>query len=87
MSLPGSLAGAALRGMIRVYQFAISPLFAPTCRFEPSCSCYAMEAIGRHGPLRGLWLAARRIGRCHPWGGHGFDPVPEPADRPRAVRH
>lgn len=63
---------------VRFYRVAISPLFPPCCRFTPSCSEYAIEAIRVHGPLRGTWLALRRILRCHPWGGSGFDPVPPP---------
>ncbi len=61
---------------IRFYQVAISPLLPAACRFTPTCSQYAVEAIRIHGPLRGLWLALRRILRCHPWGGSGYDPVP-----------
>jgi uncharacterized protein len=61
---------------IRVYQIAISPLLAPACRYEPSCSAYAAEAIARRGVIRGGRLALARIGRCHPWGGFGYDPVP-----------
>lgn len=61
---------------IYFYKGAISPLTPPSCRFTPSCSTYAIEAIRRHGPLRGLYLAIRRIFRCHPWGGSGYDPVP-----------
>ena len=61
---------------IYFYKGAISPLTPPACRFTPSCSTYAIEAIRRHGPLRGLYLAIRRILRCHPWGGSGYDPVP-----------
>lgn len=61
---------------IRFYQRAISPLFLPVCRFTPTCSQYAVEAIQKHGPLKGLYLAIRRILRCHPWGGSGYDPVP-----------
>jgi putative membrane protein insertion efficiency factor len=61
---------------IRVYQASLSPLLAPACRFEPSCSQYAVEAVERHGAVRGAWLAAKRVGRCHPWGGFGYDPVP-----------
>jgi putative membrane protein insertion efficiency factor len=65
-------------GLIRVYQYGISPILPRTCRYAPSCSEYAREAIERHGAIRGCWLAARRLLRCHPWGGHGYDPVPDP---------
>ncbi len=65
---------------IRSYQLLISPVMAPSCRFAPNCSEYALQAIGRFGPVRGCWLALRRIARCHPWGGQGLDPVPEIAD-------
>ena len=61
---------------IYFYKGAISPLTPPSCRFTPSCSTYALEAIRRHGPISGLYLALRRILRCHPWGGSGYDPVP-----------
>ena len=61
---------------IRFYQLAISPHLGANCRFTPTCSQYAIEALRIHGPVNGLWLAARRIGRCHPWGGSGYDPVP-----------
>ena len=61
---------------IRFYQRFISPLTPPACRYTPTCSQYAVEAIRRHGPARGLWLAIKRISRCHPWGGSGYDPVP-----------
>jgi putative membrane protein insertion efficiency factor len=63
-------------GIIRLYQWGISPLLGPKCRFTPTCSHYAVEALRRHGLFRGSWLAARRIARCHPWGGSGHDPVP-----------
>ena len=66
----------ALIGAIRVYQLVFSPLLAPACRYEPSCSAYAVLAITRYGAIRGGWLALTRIGRCHPWGGFGYDPVP-----------
>ena len=62
--------------LIRFYQLAISPLTPPSCRFTPTCSAYAAQAITKYGPWRGGGLALRRIGRCHPWGGHGYDPVP-----------
>ena len=65
-----------LTGCIRFYQGAISPMFPAVCRYTPTCSQYAIEAIRKHGPLRGSWLALRRILRCHPWGGSGYDPVP-----------
>lgn len=65
---------------IHVYRLVISPLLPPSCRYQPTCSAYALEALRLHGPLRGLWLAVRRIARCHPisWlgGGQGLDPVP-----------
>ncbi|MBQ0073813.1 MAG: membrane protein insertion efficiency factor YidD [Prevotella sp.] len=61
---------------IAFYQTCISPFTPPACRFTPTCSQYAKEAIIKHGPLKGLWLAIKRICRCHPWGGSGYDPVP-----------
>jgi putative membrane protein insertion efficiency factor len=65
-----------LRGMVHWYQHARAGRPSP-CRFVPSCSAYADEALATHGALRGSWLAVRRVGRCHPWGRHGFDPVPQ----------
>ncbi len=62
--------------LIRFYQGAISPYLMSSCRFSPSCSAYGIDAIVKHGPFRGGWLTLKRIGRCHPWGGSGFDPVP-----------
>jgi putative membrane protein insertion efficiency factor len=62
---------------IRFYQSAISPLLGPTCRFTPSCSNYTLEAIEEWGIFKGSWLGLKRIFRCHPWGGHGYDPVPK----------
>ncbi|MDR0728776.1 MAG: membrane protein insertion efficiency factor YidD [Prevotellaceae bacterium] len=62
--------------LIKFYQLCLSPLKPPTCRFTPSCSQYAVEALRKHGPIRGSWLALRRLLRCHPWGGCGYDPVP-----------
>lgn len=61
---------------IRIWQLTFSAILPPTCRFAPSCSAYAIEALQRHGPIKGGWLAVRRIGRCHPWGSSGYDPVP-----------
>ena len=61
---------------IYFYKVAISPLTPPSCRYTPPCATYAVEAIRKHGPLKGLYLAVRRILRCHPWGGSGYDPVP-----------
>lgn len=67
-----------LIGCVRFYRMAISPWTPPSCRYVPTCSGYAIEAIEGYGPLRGSWLALRRIARCHPWGGKGYDPVPLP---------
>ena len=67
---------ALLRGLIRLYQLVIRPFLPPSCRYVPSCSAYAAEAIATHGALAGSVLAARRLLRCHPWGGSGVDPVP-----------
>lgn len=66
-----------LKGLIRFYQLTLAVCIGPCCRFSPSCSQYAAEAIERHGVRRGLWLALRRLLRCHPWHPGGFDPVPE----------
>lgn len=74
-----AVAARLLLGCVRCYQWVLAPLFPPSCRFEPTCSRYAMEAIGRHGALRGGWLTLVRLARCNPWGGAGYDPVPPPA--------
>ena len=83
---PGSVVRVALLGLIRLYQLTLSPWLGNPCRYEPTCSRYAAEAIELHGAVRGVWLAAKRLGRCHPWGGSGYDPVPvlhaPPARRP-----
>lgn len=68
-----------LLGVLSVYKYAISPLLGRSCRFYPSCSEYAREAIEVHGPLRGTWLAIRRVGRCHPFHPGGYDPVSKPS--------
>ena len=65
-----------LIGLVKLYRLAISPWLGGSCRFQPTCSTYAIEALQTHGVFRGAWLAARRISRCHPWGGAGYDPVP-----------
>ena len=74
-----------LKAVVRGYQILISPLLPPSCRYEPTCSAYAVEALQRHGLLRGSWLTVRRLVRCHPWGGSGYDPVPDAA--PESVHH
>lgn len=66
-----------LIGAVRIYQLVLSPVLPMSCRFWPSCSHYACEALARHGALRGTWLGLTRLARCHPWGGAGYDPVPE----------
>lgn len=66
----------SLMAVVRTYQLMLSPLLPPSCRFTPSCSVYAHEALTRHGAVRGTWLAARRLARCHPWNPGGYDPVP-----------
>ncbi len=91
MTVDVNAAQSSLILLVRCYRLVLSPaklfLLGPTaqCRFEPSCSAYAIEAIARHGALAGSWLALKRIGRCHPWGGCGEDPVPA-ASLPTASR-
>ena len=83
-----SLAARAIDRLLRGYQVLAAGRISP-CRFVPSCSTYAREAVAHHGALRGTWFAVRRLLRCHPWGGHGFDPVPgtdEAAAAPPAAR-
>jgi len=74
--LAGRLLGLAMTATIRAYQLLVAPILPPSCRYYPSCSHYAQEAIATHGPGHGALLAARRLLRCHPWGGSGYDPVP-----------
>lgn len=75
-SCAASRLAAPLIGVIRIYQWTLSPLLGPHCRHLPSCSSYALEALQRHGLIRGSWLALRRLLRCQPWGTSGYDPVP-----------
>lgn len=62
--------------LIKIYQYFLSPMLGASCRYTPTCSQYGVEAIKKHGPFKGGWLTIKRISRCHPWGGHGHDPVP-----------
>jgi putative membrane protein insertion efficiency factor len=68
--------GAPLLIIIWLYRKVISPIFGPSCRYQPTCSAYAAEAVAIHGPFKGFWMSVRRIASCHPWGGNGWDPVP-----------
>ncbi|WP_088653690.1 membrane protein insertion efficiency factor YidD [Geofilum rhodophaeum] len=61
---------------VKLYQYLISPMIGPSCRYTPTCSQYTLEALLKHGPFKGLWLSLKRIVSCNPWGGHGHDPVP-----------
>ena len=62
--------------LIKFYQYFISPILGPKCRYTPTCSNYSLEAFKKYGPIKGFWLTVKRISRCHPWGGSGHDPVP-----------
>lgn len=62
--------------LINLYRTLLSPILPPSCRYTPTCSEYGLQAIKKYGPFKGGWLTLKRIGRCHPWGGHGYDPVP-----------
>ncbi len=73
-----------LVGLLRAYRAVISPLYGQVCRYHPSCSAYALEAVQVHGSIKGSWLAVRRLGRCHPWAAGGYDPVP-PRTRPAGL--
>ena len=76
LSTIGPVVGASIRALIRAYQLLVGPLLPPSCRYYPTCSHYAAEAVAVHGPWRGSVMAVRRLLRCHPWGGSGYDPVP-----------
>ena len=87
-----AVVNSLLLGMVHLYRYLVSPVLhmvAPGsgCRFQPTCSAYALEALREHGPLRGTWLTARRVARCHPWGGHGYDPVPQGCSCTKATDH
>ena len=73
----GRLLALPMLGLVWLYRMAISPWLGNNCRYDPSCSEYAMDALRIHGAFHGSWLTAKRIGRCHPWGSSGYDPVPE----------
>lgn len=73
----GALLAWPLLALVQLYRIAISPWLGANCRFEPTCSEYTLEALRTYGAFKGGWLAAKRIGRCHPWGGTGYDPVPD----------
>lgn len=75
-SRTSALAARLLMLPVYLYKGAISPHLPKSCRFEPTCSTYAIEALRKHGAIRGSWLTIRRLSRCHPWGGSGYDPVP-----------
>lgn len=77
----------SFNALIRTYQLVLSPLLGMNCRFAPSCSEYAREAILRFGVIEGAWLGAKRIARCHPWGGSGYDPVPDKRAHGHSCRH
>ena len=72
------LTSSLLVGLIRLYQGILSPYLGRSCRYSPTCSQYTLEAIQLWGPIKGLWMGLKRISRCHPWGNHGYDPVPKP---------
>jgi len=77
---------ATLKAGIWAWRLIGAPIAGPICRYEPSCSSYALQAIDRFGPMRGAWLTLKRLGRCHPWGGSGYDPVPDCADHRHSHR-
>ena len=72
----GKLLAWPLLALVWLYRYTISPFLGNNCRYQPTCSEYAIEALREHGAFRGTWLAAKRISKCHPWGGSGYDPVP-----------
>jgi len=81
MKVLNQIGRAIIVGIVRFYQLAISPWLGKSCRYSPTCSHYMIEAVNEWGALKGFWMGLKRIGRCHPWGGHGYDPVPENPDK------
>jgi putative membrane protein insertion efficiency factor len=81
MNLLKTIFSKLLIGLVRFYQLAISPWLGSSCRYSPTCSQYMIDAVKEWGPLKGFWLGIKRIGRCHPWGGDGHDPVPEKPEK------
>jgi putative membrane protein insertion efficiency factor len=77
LSLIKRVVTLVLVGVVKFYKLAISPWTPSSCRHVPTCSSYAVEALQKHGPVKGLWLSVKRLSKCHPWGTHGYDPVPE----------
>jgi putative membrane protein insertion efficiency factor len=76
MKVIKTILGSLFLFLIKLYQWFLSPILGASCRFNPTCSQYGIEAIKKYGPFKGGWLTIKRIGRCHPWGKHGYDPVP-----------
>ncbi len=85
LSVLSTAGSRVLRWLVLVYRWGVSPLLASRCRYLPTCSDYALEALDRHGPARGGWLVLKRLARCHPLGGCGFDPVPHDHERHQRV--
>ncbi|HTI88464.1 MAG TPA: membrane protein insertion efficiency factor YidD [Alphaproteobacteria bacterium] len=89
-SAPSRMLATALTATLKAgvwgWRLIGAPIAGPICRYEPSCSSYALQAIDRFGPMRGAWLTVKRLGRCHPWGGSGYDPVPVCADHRHSHR-
>jgi len=77
MKFIGRVLAWPLLGLVWLYRYAISPLIGANCRYQPTCSAYAQEALRKYGAFKGTWLTIRRVSRCHPWGGSGYDPVPD----------
>ena len=77
MDLLKNIFSLLIIGLVKFYQAAISPWLGRSCRYSPTCSHYMIEAVDEWGPLKGFWMGIKRIGRCHPWGGDGYDPVPK----------